>query len=612
MALITCYHDPLADIRFQDGALPHVIGACNYQVVRAAKNKEYSPEGKGFTYNHAPMLAYWQNHFWYEYLAGPSGEHETPSIVFLCRSRDGVHWEKPVEVFPACDIPAAPYRGPGKNQISGTRVPLVAHHRMGFYTTQDHRFLITSFYGICPNPHINPNNGFGVGRVVREIYPDYSMSPIYFLRYNTNGGYEREHVDIFAYYEESQDKGFVQACRELLSDRLVTQQWWEEEQLDDEFFTCKGGKALSYYTLPNGEIMGVFKDGLTSKSSDNGESWSKPVKSPSIITSTGKVWGQRMPDGNYALIYNPSPDGAHRWPLAVTTGENGQDFYNLAAIVPEIAPCRYEGVLKNLGAQYMRGITEANSRPDDMGVWIAYSVNKEDMWIARIPNPVETQWRGDVRDDMAVITQEELRNTWNLYVPSWGSAELTAIKGEQVLELIDRDLYNRVRAERIFEHSVTVEINLTIEVGGSLQDKAMVCVESRDGQRPLTLVFTDEGKLAVRAGGRDQEFGDYIRNEKMYCKISVDCRESIYQVSIEQKEKKFLKKGAASAAVRQVERMVAATKYYLPFQGLEVNGRDGTIGNLPGGDMPIESSVMRIHELYVTAQQLAGYKLKSI
>ena len=71
MELIRCFHEKKADIRFQDGGLPHVIGVCNYQVVRASRDREYAPEGRGFTYNHAPMLAYWQGYFLYEYLAGP-------------------------------------------------------------------------------------------------------------------------------------------------------------------------------------------------------------------------------------------------------------------------------------------------------------------------------------------------------------------------------------------------------------------------------------------------------------------------------------------------------------------------------------------------------------
>lgn len=602
MALIHCHHDGPADIRFQDGGLPHVIGACNYQVIRSSKDSQYAPEGRGFTYNHAAMLTFFKGYFWYEYLAGPKGEHQPPSVVYVCRSHDGIHWEKPREAFPAQSISAKPYRGPGKERLAQDSTPLVAHHRMGFYTASTERLLITSFYGICPTPHVKPNNGYGVGRVVREIYEDGTMSDIFFLRYNSAGGYGREQVELFPYYEESRDAGFIQACRELLTDRLATLQWWEEEQLDKELFPRMEGKALSYYTLPDGEVMGVYKDSVTSMTCDHGkgEEWSPLERSPDIITATGKVWGQRMPDGRYALVYNPSPDGAHRWPLAITTGENGRDFYHLSCILPEIAPCRYEGVLKNLGAQYMRGITEANHHPADMGIWIAYSVNKEDMWIARIPNPVETDWQGDVSDDMTQLQEEQLRNTWNLYVPAWGGAQLECRGAKKLLHLWDKDPYIRARAERIFEAGSTVEISLGLLIEEINQDKAMVCVQTRDGRNLLSVVFTPEGDIAVRMGGLEQKLGEYKPSLELDMRLEVKGDACRYRLEIMQGEQHYTKQGATGAA-GWAQRIVIATKYNLPFQDLEVNGRNGDIGNLPHADCPASPNSLGIIGLRVHA-----------
>lgn len=595
MTLIRCTHEKLADIRFHDGALPHVIGACNYQVIRASKNPDYSPEKHGFTYNHAPMLAYWNGYFWYEYLSGPKGEHETPSVVFLCRSKDGIHWDAPFEIFGSCEISIKPYRGPGKELIHDETVKLVAHHRMGFFTSSSNHFLVTTFYGICPNAHINPNNGYGVGRVVREIYEDGSLSDIYFLRYNEAGGYSREYVNLFAPYTESGDSGFIDACHELLHDKVVTQQWWEEEQLDKEFFSCSGGKALSYYTLPDGRIIGVFKNALTSISEDNGKTWTVPQKSPDIITSTGKVWGQRIPDGRYALVYNPSPDSAHRWPLAITTGENGQDFEGLAAIVPEIPPCRYEGALKNLGAQYIRGITEANHVPDDNGIWLAYSMNKEDMWITRIPGTVCTEWNGNIDDNMANMSEAQLRDIWNLSVPAWGGAELANGK----LHLWDSDPYNRTRAERIFQASESIKLSIQMLVTAVHREPVSIQIQSFDGQILLSILFLPDGSTAVRIGGNSMKFGTWKPDKKLTLTLNVHCREYSYDVQIKQDETISFKKGSVGAAVRQAQRVVIASKYTLPFQGLEVNGRNGDIGNLPDADKPIEKTEFYISSLQV-------------
>ena len=47
------------DKRLYDGGLRHAVGVHAYQVYRA--NREAPPEGGriGWTYTHAPMLAYW-------------------------------------------------------------------------------------------------------------------------------------------------------------------------------------------------------------------------------------------------------------------------------------------------------------------------------------------------------------------------------------------------------------------------------------------------------------------------------------------------------------------------------------------------------------------------
>lgn len=597
---IICHHEEEADIKFHDGALRHVIGACNYQVVRSAKDIDQSPEGRGFTYNHAPMLAYWNHHFFYEYLSGPKGEHESPSAAFLCISKDGIQWDRPVEIFPPKTIKSKFYCGPQKEDIKTERIPLVVHHRMGFHTSKNGRFLVSTFYGISPDPHVAPNNGYGVGRVVREIYKDFTMSDIYIIRYNEAGGYGKAEVDIFDDYNNSKDSGFIEACKELLQDILVTKQWWEEERLDSSFFTNQNGKALSYYTLNDGSIMGVFKESLTSVSKDCGKSWSSIKKSSTLITSTGKVWGQKMPDGNYALVYNPSYDSAHRWPLAITTGDNGHDFYELAAIVPEISPCRYEGILKNLGAQYMRGIAENNGKPEDMGIWIAYSVNKEDLWITRVPVPVKTIWKGEVHDFMDSISDVQLRNSWNLYVPAWGTATLLEVDGKRSLVLLDSDPYNRLRGERIFESYDKGRIRFEGRIKHLSKEKIAFILQSGNGRNLITLIFDEEQRIFLQGEAiEDQFLSNYVIDRDFSVELLWDSNQNTCEICVD-----GISRGEFYIRIKgllkvQPERLVLTTKHSLPFQGLETVGKYGDIGNLIDADIKRETAGLCIHSLEV-------------
>ena len=58
----------IADQRFHDGQLRPAVGTHSYQVFRANKTFPTADDGSVNRYNHAPMLAYWNGRYYYEYL----------------------------------------------------------------------------------------------------------------------------------------------------------------------------------------------------------------------------------------------------------------------------------------------------------------------------------------------------------------------------------------------------------------------------------------------------------------------------------------------------------------------------------------------------------------
>lgn len=572
------------DIRFQDGALRHALGVKNYQIMRACRDAEIAVDGCGWTYNHAAMLAWWNGKFFVEYLSNPKTEHMPPGQTLMCHSEDGRSWSKPEVIFPSIEVPSAPYTGPGKEQL-GEMTPAICHQRMGFYVTSTGKLLVSAFYGISPNIHIAPNSGYGVGRVVREVYPDLTLSPIYFVRYNAPGGYVRENTDVFPYFEESEDTGFVEACREYLGNRLVVQQWWEEQRFDKELFTVPGGAALSYYTLPDGDVMGIYKNGLVIRSSDNGESWTDKKMSYSLETNTAKVWGQKTTDGKYALVYNPSRNGAHRWPLAVVTGENGEDFDNMLALVPEISPCRYEGGLKNLGAQYMRGICEANPRPQDNKMWLTYSINKEDIWVCEVPVPIRGVEEQDVREEFPTLPE-----TWNLYIPQWTKIETE----DAALKLTDTDPYDRPRAQRAIVPAVLTTVKTRVKVE-KLREKTALVIEAQDrsGKQALRMMFDVDGVLRVKTGGAPRVWIEYPQGEWIDVEMTLDCVKGSASVKLTWGSDSVEKNFNFNQPIEQVERMLFTTKATLPWQSFEDCGVGGMLEDKPD-DRPAEESVVYI------------------
>ncbi len=599
--IIRCHNKQKADVRFQDGALRHAIGTHCIQVMRAGKDPEKATDGFGWTYNHAAMLAYWNNHFFLDYLSDPVSEHLPPSQTLITWSRDGLTWEKPQVLFPPIMVNTAPYFGPAKEDCTEDKISSVMHQRMSFYVTKDDRLLATAFYGIAPNHGIAPNNGYGVGRVVREVYRDFTFSDIYFLRFNEKGGYTAENTDNFPHFTASADEGFVAGCQELLANRLVTQQMWEEERLDTEFFTQPGAEAISYFTRPDGDVVGLYKNSIVTKSSDKGETWCEKEVDYSLETSTGKVWGQKTADGRYCMAYNPTTDSAHRWPIAVISSDNGEDFDDLLAITPEVSPHKYAGLYKNLGPQYIRGIVEDNPQPDDNALWLAYTVNKEDVWVSRTPLPLHGAEANPVDEDFSSYEENGYVDTWNLYSPMWSKVSVAHVDSEgKCLQLKDADPYDRGRAMRSFPTYEALELNTRIYLD-SQAEKSEFTIEIQDqyGQAAVRLYFTNSGDLIVKNGGRYDTVWSCRQKEWMDITIKANCLTNQFQVSIKQGEEVFRKNFRLSLSVYNLERVLFSTKSNLPFNTVEDCGKWGDLGDLADADTKLEESTYYISSVKV-------------
>src|SRR5581483_4962824 len=66
------------DMDTHDGRLRPALGVETIQVMRANREHPETADKLGWTYNHAPMLAYWNGKFYLEYLSNPFGEHVPP------------------------------------------------------------------------------------------------------------------------------------------------------------------------------------------------------------------------------------------------------------------------------------------------------------------------------------------------------------------------------------------------------------------------------------------------------------------------------------------------------------------------------------------------------
>jgi hypothetical protein len=516
----------LSNVDYHHGQLSPAVGVHTTQIMRASREHPEKADGFGWTYNHQPTMAYWNDTFYLQYLSDPAGEHIPPSQTLIMTSKDGVMWKMPKVIFPIYHIPD----GWKKEGVEGVAKNLdaIMHQRMGFYTSKDKRLFALAYYGIAMDEKDDPNDGKGIGRVIREIKKDGSFGEIYFIRYNKSWDKSKS---AFPFYTQAKDKGLKKACEEILSDPLILQQWVEEADRDDELIPLKKPyKALSSYHLPNGDVVGLWKHALTSISKDGGKSWEyMPLRAPGFVNSNAKIWGQKTSDNRYATVYNPSE---YRWPLAISTSDDGLNYKDLLLVHGEISPMRYGGNYKSAGPQYVRGISEGDGTPPDGKLWVSYSVNKEDIWVASIPVPVTAVVNENANDIFNELPDGQELKLWNTYDLAWASTKIEKKDGKKWLTLRDQDHFDYARAERVIPFAEKMEVTFTVKPEQNNHGLLQVEFQNKQGLPAVRLTFDADGQLKTKTGARFNTIAKYEAGKEYKVNVKLNVKTRSYTIKV--------------------------------------------------------------------------------
>ena len=522
--------------KFPDGGLPPVIGVRNFQVFRASRDDPELSDGQGFTYNHHVDIACWKGWLYVAWDNGRKDEDTWPAREMYSTSTDGVSWSRPAELFPM-----------------GISNPL----RMYFYHAANGRMLAIAARRVVRGKMTNATQG---GVVVRELLPNHALGPVYSLIKSPAAPAG------LPFFADSNDKAFAEACGQLLADHTFLEQQDYGALLNDQRMKLYDGapsdfgKAFCFFHRKDGTLVGICKKGWVVQSSDNGLTWSAATRLRQFTAGTAKEWIQRTIDGRFAWAHDPFP--VNRFPLAILSGDDGITFGGMRIVHGEVPRQRYAGLDKNIGPQYVRGISEWNTDGSrtDPAMWLAYSVNKEDIWVSRIPVPIQSEGTG-----------------WNLYVPKWADVSVDESNADNLVRLEDRDPYDYARADRLFPPTskITAEFevmpkhqsprDLEIELWGEFNDA-----------RPARIVMNPDGNINIAgAGVAKYSIGQWIKFQ-----ITADAVNGEFDVSIDGTPSMHFK---FADQTNLLDRLVFRTGQYrlLPIRGDEVPA---------GSDRPIESS----------------------
>ena len=139
----------------------------------------------------------------------------------------------------------------------------------------------------------------------------------------------------------------------------------------------------SVFHREDGALVMVFRDQessfkkLAAVSIDKGETWSKAVET-AFPDSRSKQCAGNLPDGTPFLIGNPGP-GKDRSLLILATASDGFTFDQAWTLRKDPPDRRFDGKAKTLGYNYPKAFV------DEDYLYVAYSVNKEEIALTRLP-----------------------------------------------------------------------------------------------------------------------------------------------------------------------------------------------------------------------------------
>ena len=139
-------------------------------------------------------------------------------------------------------------------------------------------------------------------------------------------------------------------------------------------------------------------------------------------------------------------------------------------------------------------------------MWVTYSMNKDDIWVSRIPLPVRSRVERPVHDTFDTGATADL--DWNLYCPKWASVKIADFPGaaNRSLRIEDGDPCDYSRALRVFPENKQLTVKFKILARQANAGRLEIELLDRHGYRPPVRVYLDDqGRISALDGNRNDE-----------------------------------------------------------------------------------------------------------
>ena len=200
----------------------------------------------------------------------------------------------------------------------------------------------------------------------------------------------------------------------------------------------------------------------------------------------------------------------------------------------------------------MRGIQEGNGVPEDGDLWLTFSVNKEDMWVSRIPVPVQQHATAHADDNFADYKELRDLKTWNLYSGVWAPVTLDG----KWLTLSDKDPFFDAKVERKIPASRLLSVEFDLQAEQNNHGHLEIEFVDEDGTACARIDLTDQAEVRSKGGARYGRVMTYEPGKTYRVKVDItlDDRNSVVYVDGKKTTTRML-----FAPVKAIERVVFRT-----------------------------------------------------
>ena len=318
----------------------------------------YRATETGYKFCHHPQLIVFQDRCYAMWSNGLRDEDAAGQRILFCSTADGQNWSAPKVLT---------------DHNGGRGICVAAGFRV-------HRQQLIAYYTVTGGQNFHPETALyarvsGDGekwKPARRITRGFFINPPLQLSngHLVMGG---EHVG---------EQRTTARMRMLVTEAADGLSGWQEAKITVPDLKVIGYAEPNMFQRQDGAVVmplrnysGFF---YVATSRDLGRSWSTPMKT-NFPDSTARFALGKLPDQTVYLVNNPSPKQFDRHLLAISTSSDGREFKRAWIIRNQPTEMRYPGRSKLNGWQYPHAIVWKDY------LYVAYSINKEDVAVTRIP-----------------------------------------------------------------------------------------------------------------------------------------------------------------------------------------------------------------------------------